>query len=111
MWWGTRRRAPHNYPLLQDYYKYPTPALPAANQLDAPLVVDIAAAHGVTPAQVLIAWQWALGVPTNPRSMNQQHMIDNLNAFTALTLNQTEIRLLSSQPQAWCTEDSYYECA
>lgn len=60
---------------------------------------------------MLIAWQWALGVPVNPRSMNAAHMAENLAAFTAVTLNQTEIRLLSSQPQAWCTVDSYYECA
>ena len=60
---------------------------------------------------MLIAWQWALGVPVNPRSMNPAHMTDNLNAYAAVTLNQTEVRLLSSQPQAWCTVDSYNECA
>jgi diketogulonate reductase-like aldo/keto reductase len=96
---------------VPDYYVYPTPALPAANQLQHPAVLDIAARHNATPAQVLIAWQWQLGVPVNPRSMNQQHMVDNLNAYGGLWLNQSDIDTLSSQPQAFCTVDSYYECA
>lgn len=85
--------------------------MPAANQLEVPAVVDIAAAHGVTPAQALIQWQWALGIPTNPRSMNKQHMMDNLAAYD-FSLNQTEIRILSGQPQVYCSIfPTFYECA
>ena len=28
---------------------------------------------GVSPAQVLLNWQWRLGIPTNPRSQNSSH--------------------------------------
>ena len=89
---------------------YPTPALPAANQLEHPDVVRIAAAHGVTPAQVLLAWQWALGIPANPRSTSAAHMADNLAAYTAgIFLNQTEMDTLNSQPQV-CTTLSLSVC-
>lgn len=90
---------------VPDYHSYPAP-LPAANQLQHPAVVAIAAKYGVTPAQVLIRWQWALGVPVNPRSMSAQHMADNLAAYAALpSLNQTEVNTLSSQPQVTCDVD------
>ena len=89
---------------VPDYYKYPAPLV--ANQLQHPTVLAIAAQHAdATPAQVLIAWQWALGIPVNPRSQNAQHMADNLAAY-ALTLNQTEVDLLSSITQDLCS----FEC-
>ena len=50
------------------------------------------------------------GIPTNPRSMNRQHMLENLNAY-GFSLNASEIHVLSSQPQVWCSIDNYYECA
>jgi diketogulonate reductase-like aldo/keto reductase len=96
---------------VPDYKVYPTPALPAANQLQDPVVAAIAARLGATPAQVILAWHWALGIPTNPRSMNPQHMADNLAAY-AFTLNQTEVHLMSTRPQDSCGFDaSWYECA
>ena len=96
---------------VPDYHKFPTPALPA-NQLEHPDVLSIAAAHGITPAQVLLAWQWSLGIPANPRSMNKQHMMDNLAAYTlGIALNQTEMDTLNTQPQVTCEIDkSWYEC-
>jgi 2,5-diketo-D-gluconate reductase A len=90
---------------VPDYKKFPTPALPAASQLQDPVVLQIAAAKGVTPAQVILAWQWALGIPTNPRSMSAQHMADNLAAYSVV-LNQTEVHLLSTRPQDLCAFDS-----
>jgi len=99
---------------VPDYKAYPTTgpgALPAANQLQDPVVQAVAAAHGATPAQVILAWHWALGVPTNPRSMSPQHMRDNLEAYS-LVLNQTEVHMLSTRPQDLCSTDaSWYECA
>ena len=95
---------------VPDYKVYPPP-LPA-NQLAHPAVLAIAAQHaGATPAQVLIAWQWALGIPVNPRSQNAAHMADNLAAY-ALTLNQTEVDTLSAVQQDLCSFDGdWYECA
>lgn len=96
---------------VPDYKLYPS-ELPAASQLSDPVVAAIAAAHApATPAQVILAWHWALGVPFNPRSMNSTHMVENLAAFD-ITLNQTEIRMLSSRPQDFCEIDpKWYECA
>lgn len=98
---------------VPDYKVYPTAGgvLPAANQLQDPVVLAAAAAHGATPAQVLLAWQWALGVPTNPRSMNSTHMVDNLAAYD-LVLTQAEIHALSARAQDMCDFDAdWYECA
>lgn len=96
---------------VPDYHPYPSPPLPAANQLEHPSVLAIAQKYGVSPAQVLIRWQWHLGVPVNPRSMSQAHMVENMNAFS-FSLNQTEVDELSSQPQVRCSIDpKWYECA
>ncbi len=98
---------------VPDYKVYPTAGgvLPAANQLQDPVVLAAAAAHGATPAQVLLAWQWALGIPANPRSMNATHMADNLAAYD-LVLTQEEIDALSARPQDMCAFDpGWYECS
>lgn len=85
---------------VPDYKVYPTNnTLPVANQLNHPAVLAAAAAHGATPAQVLLSWSMALGIPVNPRSMNKQHMIDNLNALDAVTLTQSEMHALLAVPQ------------
>ena len=99
-------------PPYSDYHIFPTPALPAANQLKHPDVLAIAAAHAITPAQVILAWQWALGIPANPRSQNQTHMAENLAAYTlGISLNQTEMDTLNTQPQVTCELDPrWYEC-
>lgn len=78
---------------------------------------QVAAKYGASPAQVLIQWQWQLGVPSNPRSMNATHQAENLAAFSLFAavggLNQTEMDTLSSQPQDLCSSDAsgWYECA
>lgn len=95
---------------IPDWHVYPTPQLPASTTLADPVVVSVAAAHGVTPAQAIIAWEWALGLPSNPRSMNATHMRDNLAAF-AIQLTAAEIEAMSSRPQDLCSFDgSFYEC-
>ena len=71
----------------------------------------VAARLGAPPAQAILAWQWGLGIPTHPRSMNPQHLADNLAAYS-FTLNQTEMHLMSTRPQDLCGLDaSWYECA
>ena len=95
---------------VPDFKAYPPPLV--ANQLQHPLVLAIAAQHsGATPAQVIIAWQWALGIPVNPRSQNAQHMADNLAAYS-IALNQSEVNALSAIEQDFCSFDGkWYECA
>jgi len=45
---------------------YPSPL--AATPLLDPLATAVAQAHGISPAQALLAWQWAEGIPVNPRT-------------------------------------------
>ena len=101
---------------VPDYHQYSFAGCPAANQLQHPYVLSLASKYSATPAQVLLQWQWQLGIPTNPRSMNAQHQVDNLNAYQLFAavggLNQTEMDTLSSQPQDLCTPtNDWYECA
>ena len=74
--------------------------------------MSITAAHApASAAQVTIAWLWSLGVPSNPRSMNATHMLENLNAFDAVQLTQDEMNQLSNRPVDYCSIDnSFYEC-
>jgi diketogulonate reductase-like aldo/keto reductase len=97
---------------VPDWHAYPPP-LPSS-QLAHPVVTSIATRLGVTPAQVLLAWQWALGIPANPRSMSAAHMAENLAAYApgAVPLLDTDVALLSSVPQNYCADDpKWYECA
>lgn len=76
------------------------------------MLLQVAAAHApATPAQVVLAWLWALGLPSNPRTMNPAHMRDNLAAISAVTLSAAEVQLLSTRPLDTCTIDpDFYEC-
>ena len=72
--------------------------------MEDPMVMKIAAAHGVTPAQVLLQWQYALGIPTNPRSQHAGHMRENLQSYT-FTLTDDEMKSLMSGAQDVCVEN------
>ncbi len=76
------------------------------------MLLQVAAAHApATPAQVVLAWLWALGLPSNPRTMNVAHMKDNLAAISAVTLSAAEVQLLSTRPLDTCAIDpDFYEC-
>jgi len=61
---------------IPDWHKFPISHLPAASTLSDPVLLSITAAHApATPAQIILAWLWALGVPSNPRSMSATHMV------------------------------------
>ena len=102
---------------VPDYHNYSFVGAPAGNQLQHPYVLSLADKYSATPAQVLIQWQYQLGIPVNPRSMNATHMADNLATYSLFAaiggLNQTEMDNLSSQPQDICGGDAsgWYECA
>ena len=90
----------------------PTPALPATTPLLDPVLLSITATHApATAAQVTLAWLWALGLPSNPRTMSPAHMDENLAAIGAVTLTAAEVQQLSSRPVDTCAIDaSFYEC-
>lgn len=49
-------------------------------ELADPVVVRIAAEHGVTPAQVVIAWHLAIGNVVFPKSVTDSRIVENLAA-------------------------------
>jgi alcohol dehydrogenase (NADP+) len=58
--------------------------------LDDPVIARIAERHGVTPAQVLIAWALARGTAVIPKSVSPARLAQNLAAVT-LTLNDQDM--------------------
>lgn len=46
-----------------------------------PLVAEIAAAHGRTPAQVLVRWAVQRGIPTIPKSSRRERIVENRGVF------------------------------
>ena len=97
---------------IPDWHAFPTPALPSSKTLTDPVLLSITAAHApASAAQVTLSWLWANGIPCNPRTMNVQHMTDNLNAISSVVLTAAEIQQLSNRPIDFCTIDnSFYEC-
>lgn len=98
---------------VPDYHTYPTTTGMSPKMLDDPVLLSITAAHpGFTPAQVVLAWLWALNIPTNPRTLRLDHMDENLSALGGqLVLTEGEVAALSSRPQSFCDIDKWYECA
>ena len=95
---------------VPDWKSFPTSSGMSPTQLVDPVVTAVAAAHGRSPAAVLLNWLWQLGIVTNPRTYNPAHMDDDLRAYD-FALNASEVALLSSRPQSWCSVDKWYECA
>ncbi len=49
--------------------------------LDAPEIVDVAAAHGVSPAQAIIRWHLQNGVILFPKSAHPERIRENIDVF------------------------------
>lgn len=49
--------------------------------LDEPVLAEIAAKHGVTPAQVLIRWHIQSGLVVIPKSVNPDRIVQNADVF------------------------------
>jgi 2,5-diketo-D-gluconate reductase A len=56
-------------------------------ELEDPVITGIAEAHGATPAQVLIAWNLALGNVVIPKSVTPERIVSN---FASLEVELTE---------------------
>eukprot|EP01060_Flectonema_neradi_P035955 TRINITY_DN676_c0_g1_i1.p1 TRINITY_DN676_c0_g1~~TRINITY_DN676_c0_g1_i1.p1 ORF type:complete len:415 (+),score=84.27 TRINITY_DN676_c0_g1_i1:73-1245(+) len=83
----------------------------APTLLEEKVIGDIAKSHQISPAQVLLAWSFAKGVPSNPRSVNEQHMKENM-AAVSITLSNAEIQQIDGLNEDWCDLDPlWYECA
>ena len=83
---------------VHDQYSIATEAhspLGAGALLDNPAVAEAAAAHGKTPAQVLIRWSVQLGNVVIPRAATQAHLVENLDVFD-FELSPEQMEILSS---------------
>lgn len=73
------------------------PQMKADNEpplLDHPVVVQVAEAHGVSPAQILIAWAVARDTSVIPKSVNAGRMAQNL-AAADITLSDGDMQALN----------------
>ncbi len=77
-----------------------------------PVISSLAKAYNRTEAQILLRWVHQLGVPTNPRSMNLTHMIENLDIFSnPFTISDNDMTRIANLAQDTCTVDPHwYEC-
>jgi diketogulonate reductase-like aldo/keto reductase len=57
-------------------------------------LVKIAQAHGTSTAQVVLRWQWQLGIPVNPEAQQLQYQLENLHFFN-FTLDAAEMSILA----------------
>jgi len=93
---------------IPDWHKFPKPM--ESTPLRDPTVLEIAAAHKRSAAEVILAWEWSLGIPVNPRCMNATHMIQNLNIYDIVITKDESDKIMSCH-QDTCLEDpNYYEC-
>lgn len=59
-------------------------------ELTDPVIIEIADAHGATPAQVIIAWHLALGLVVIPKSVTPERIVSN---FAALDVQLTDVEI------------------
>lgn len=67
------------------------------SQLQDPLVQQMAKKYKRTPAQIILRWEWQKGIVVNPRTVNSDHMKDNLNIFD-FKLSDDDVKALASPP-------------
>jgi len=74
--------------------------------LEDPVITSLARAYNRTPAQILLRWTHQLGVPSNPRSMNETHMTENLEIFSnPFTINDNDMTRIKNLAQDTCNVD------
>jgi diketogulonate reductase-like aldo/keto reductase len=66
----------------------------AGKLLGDPRLKKIAAAHGTGTAQVVLHWQWQLGISVNPEAEKLQYQLENLQFFN-FTLSAAEMTVLT----------------
>ncbi len=79
-----------------DWTTFEPPMAPTV--LEEPAVRDIARRVGRSPAQVILRWHAQQGIPTQPRTLDPEHMRENLDVFD-WELSEADMRRLSTMPQ------------
>ena len=62
--------------------------------LESPVIAEIAAKHGATPAQVVIAWHLAIGNVVIPKSVTESRIRENYAALD-VSLDETDIQAIN----------------
>lgn len=76
--------------------------------LDDPVVGRVAAAHGATPAQVVIAWHLALDLVVLPKSVTPSRIVENLAAVD-VTLTAEDLEALATLDRGFRTGPNPHE--
>ena len=63
--------------------------------LQNPIIAEVAAAHGVTPAQAILAWHVRRGAVPIPKSRDLERQRENLDVFE-LTLDEDDLERIAS---------------
>lgn len=97
---------------IPDWHKYPSTISTTGILIEEPALKTIGAAHGLTAAQVLLAWQWSYGMVSNPRTFNVSHMQENMAPEVFSTkFSEDEMRQLEGFKADECTDSNkWYEC-
>ena len=74
--------------------------------LTDPAIVEIAAAHKASPAQIVLAWQMQSGCVTIPGTENSAHLQENLTAAD-ITLAPTEMQQIAALDRKQSFENWY----
>ncbi|KAJ2794913.1 hypothetical protein H4R21_005313, partial [Coemansia helicoidea] len=91
------------------------------NVLGDSLIQSIAAAHGCSPAQVLISWQTARGIAAIPKSTNPERLkqnlqsivlaLDEMHAIGQIATRQRKVDPSRNLPElAWVFHEKEAEC-
>ena len=74
--------------------------------------MELAHAYNRASAQILLRWIYQLGAITNPRSMSEAHMRENLDIFLkSFTISDGDMARITNLAQDTCKIDSdWYEC-
>ena len=67
----------------------------ARTLLEEPAIVDIAAGHNATPAQVVLAWHMRRGVVPIPKSSSLERLASNLESVN-LALSEPEVAAITA---------------
>jgi len=97
---------------IPDFRTFPSAISTTGVLIEEPVLKTIGAAHNLTPAQVLLAWEWSYGMVANPRTMNVTHMNENLaSAVFTTKFTDDEMRQLEGfKPDECSVTNHFYEC-
>jgi diketogulonate reductase-like aldo/keto reductase len=101
---------------VPDVHKFPVqygePTGMASTLLEDPVIMALAKTYNRTSAQIVLRWVYQLGVVTNPRSMSETHMRENLDiVLKPFTISDEDMARITNLAQDTCEIDSgWYEC-